>query len=445
MKKMFGTKLALLLAALLLVVGGAFISCSDDGGSSGGTEQGGSGGGGSGAGGGTGGGGTGSGGSGGGGTGGSDSGSGGTGVVSDDGNTLSCTGAVKNKTLTAFDVGNGGFTVEFKATLPVNTSDWDSHVLSYKNCHVTIPNLDVNENTAGLDFGKLVNASPYVYGTIYLGSHTTAFIGAEVKLHVVFDASGKITYYLNGIKWIEYAEKAFDSTENLKKFINVFVEGLAAGDVVFNTTSLNITDVTISKGVTVPSISYSDAWDDSGAGTLKYNGSIKFAAIPEFVAGDNGFTVEFKATLPDDTNDWGAQILSYKGCHVTIPNLDPYNAEDTTLSFYRTNAVPANPDGSFTYLSGGLAFNSAFTGNEVTIKIVFESDKIIYYLDGQLWVTYEDSKTGVLGGKSDALIDLIAYYKTGLAAGDVVFNVAGLNITNLTVSKGANASAGSAG
>ena len=440
MKKMFGTKLALLLVALLLVVGGAFISCSDDGGSSGGTEQDGSGGGGSGAGGGggTGGGGTGSGGSGGGGTGGSGSGSGsgGTGVVSDDGNTLSCTGAVKNKTLTAFDVGNGGFTVEFKATLPSDTSDWGAKILSYKGCHVTIPNLDVNENTAGLDFGKLVNASPYVYGTIYLGSHATAFIGAEVKLHVVFDASGKITYYLNGIKWIEYAEKAFDSTENLKKFINVFVEGLAAGEVVFNTTSLNITDVTISKVVTVPSISYSDAWDDSGAGTLKYNGSIKFAAIPKFVADDNGFTVEFKATLPNDTNDWGAQILSYKGCHVTIPNLDIYgNAAGLDFG----DKINANPsDGNMTE---GMLYNAAFTGNEVTLRVVFAtSGKITYYLNEKQWIVYGENAFGDTAN----LKQFINVFVGGLADGEVVFNVAGLNITNLTVSKGANAPAGSA-
>ena len=344
---------------------------------------------------------------------------------------------MKNKTLTAFDVGSGGFTVEFKATLPVDTNDWGAKILSYKGCHVTIPNLDVNENTAGLDFGELVNANPYSHGTIYLGSHTTAFIGAEVKLHVVFDASGKITYYLNGIKWIEYAEKAFDSTENLKKFINVFVEGLAAGDVVFNTTSLNITDVTISKGVIVPS-PYSDAWDDSETGTLKYNGSIRLAAIPKFVAGDNGFTVEFKATLPVGTNDWGAQILSYKGCHVTIPNLD-VNANTAGLDF--GDNINANP-GAHGTVTEGMLYNSAFTGNEVTIRVVFAtSGEITYYLNEEQWIKYAEN---AFGGTAN-LKQFINVFVGGLADGEVVFNVAGLNITNLTVSKGANAPAGSAG
>lgn len=173
-------------------------------------------------------------------------------------------------------------------------------------------------------------------------------------------------------------------------------------------------------------------WTTSSDGnTLSFRADedTKGAAIPAFdVNAEEGFTVSFKATLPSNTDDWGAKILSYKGCYVTIPNLDPWNNVISGSKLTGKNSYPTAAGAS---LGSGLAFNSAFGGTH-TIKIVFTSNTVTFYLDGKTWVTY--SSSALSGGMQE----FVGYYITGLKAGEVTFNEAGMNITNLTISKGAN-------
>ncbi|MCH5291897.1 MAG: glycoside hydrolase family 43 protein [Treponema sp.] len=172
-------------------------------------------------------------------------------------------------------------------------------------------------------------------------------------------------------------------------------------------------------------------WSVSG-NTYTYNGeSTASVAVPKInVTASEGFTVSFKATLPVYTKDadWGTKIFSYKGCHVTIPNLDPYN---NTISGSKLTGKNSFPSAAGASMGSGLAFNSAFGGTH-TIKIVFTSNTVTFYLDGKTWVTYSSSAL------SNGMQEFVGYYITGLNAGEVTFNEAGMNITNLTISKGTN-------
>ena len=172
-------------------------------------------------------------------------------------------------------------------------------------------------------------------------------------------------------------------------------------------------------------------WSVSG-NTYTYNGkSTSSVTVPKIAVTDSeGFTVQFKATLPvwKDGDDWGAKILSYKGCHVTIPNLDPWNNDISGSKLTDKNSYPTAQGAS---LGSGLAFNSAFGGTH-TIKIVFKNNTITFYLDGKTWVTYSSSAL------SNGMQEFVGYYITGLNAGEVTFNEAGMNITDVTITKGAN-------
>lgn len=156
----------------------------------------------------------------------------------------------------------------------------------------------------------------------------------------------------------------------------------------------------------------------------------KGASVPAFgVTASEGFTVSFKATLPSTTSDWGAKILSYAGCYVTIPNLDPYNNTISGSTLTGKNSFPTATGAS---LSNGRAYNSAFDGVEHSIKVVFTASTITFYLDGTKWVTYSSSAL------DSGMSEFVGYYITGLNAGAVTFNEAGLNITNLVITKGSN-------
>ena len=183
-------------------------------------------------------------------------------------------------------------------------------------------------------------------------------------------------------------------------------------------------------------------WSVSG-NTYTYNGkSTSSVTVPKIaVTASEGFTVQFKATLPSNTSDWDAKLLSYKGCYVTIPNLDPWN--NKVISNSPLAGVHAFPSISGASLKNGLQYNSAFDGKSHTIKIVFKSNTITFYLDEKAWVEYSattqfmnhETSPTIVSGK---LGEFVGYYITGLNAGEVTFNEAGMNITDVTITKGAN-------
>ncbi|MCH5291910.1 MAG: hypothetical protein J1D88_09195 [Treponema sp.] len=147
------------------------------------------------------------------------------------------------------------------------------------------------------------------------------------------------------------------------------------------------------------------------------------------VSAEKGFTVEFKATLPTDTNSWGAHVLSYKGFYVTIPNLDPYNNTAGDKELAGKNAFPA-PDVAGVRLADGKFADSAFDDDAPhTVKIKFTKDTIMYYLDGDEWVQYSSSVW-------DGLIErFIGYFVEGFNAGEVVFNDNSYDLTDLKITK----------
>lgn len=173
-------------------------------------------------------------------------------------------------------------------------------------------------------------------------------------------------------------------------------------------------------------------WSVSG-NTYKYNGtSIASVPVPQITAtASEGFTVQF--TINDtlakhSNNDWTTKLLSYKGCYVTIPNLDPYN---NTISDNLTgkNAYPGNGGG---VLSQGYTYDFAW-GSQCTIKITFTKNAIKWYKNGTLALTYSEGLWG-----SGSMAEFVGYYITGLNDGGVTFNEAGMNITDVTITKGAN-------
>lgn len=163
-------------------------------------------------------------------------------------------------------------------------------------------------------------------------------------------------------------------------------------------------------------------YDDSGSS----NGTSNLT-LPKFdVSSSSTFSFEFKSTLATSTSDWSAKVLSYSACYVTIPNLDPYNNTITASNLKSKNSYPTAEGAS---LSSGLAYNSAFDGKEHAIKISFTNNTITFYLDGATWITYSSSAL------SNGMEEFVGYYKTALANGLLVFNEAGLAITDLKITK----------
>ncbi|MCR5725163.1 MAG: glycoside hydrolase family 43 protein [Treponema sp.] len=175
-------------------------------------------------------------------------------------------------------------------------------------------------------------------------------------------------------------------------------------------------------------------WTETST-SLTYTGSsTSNILIPAFsVTASEGFTIEF--TLNDalsnySDNDWTTKLLSYEGCYVTIPNLDPYN---NTISGSTLTGKNAYPTANGATLESGYDYTFPW-GAEYKIKITFSADEIVWYRDGTKVLTYS---AGLWGSSSD-LAEFVGYYATGLAAEAVTFNAAGMNITDLTITKGCN-------
>ncbi|MBR4323427.1 glycoside hydrolase family 43 protein [Treponema sp.] len=168
-------------------------------------------------------------------------------------------------------------------------------------------------------------------------------------------------------------------------------------------------------------LTYDDSSNENGCKNL---------SVPKFdVSSASAFSFEFKANLPLSTKDWEAKILSYSGCYVTIPNLDPWNNTISSSNLKGKNSYPTADGAS---LSNGLEYTSAFDGKDHTIKISFTTNTITFYLDGKTWVTYSSSAL------SNGMEEFVGYYKTALTNAALIFNEAGLNITNLAITKDTN-------
>lgn len=166
---------------------------------------------------------------------------------------------------------------------------------------------------------------------------------------------------------------------------------------------------------------------------VSYSGTATALTLPTLsVTASEGFTVEF--TLNDtlsnySNNDWATKLLSYKNCHVTVPNLDPWSNTVSESTLTGKNCFPT-ADGAT--LEAGYEYTFPW-GAEYNIKITFSADEIVWYRNGSKVLTYG---SGVFSGAGVA--EFVGYYVTGLASGEVVFNAGGMNISNLAISKGIN-------
>lgn len=172
---------------------------------------------------------------------------------------------------------------------------------------------------------------------------------------------------------------------------------------------------------------------DSGSGSedskistsYTQSGSVKNITLPALSV-TNGFTVEFTLNdaLSNYSNDWATQLLSYSGCHVTIPNLDPWN---NTISDSNLKSLNAYPTAAGASLESGYAYDFPW-GSECKIKIEFTTSAIKWYKDENLALTYGSN---LWDGKG--VSEFVGYYITGLKAGSVTFNAANMAITDLSI------------
>ena len=166
---------------------------------------------------------------------------------------------------------------------------------------------------------------------------------------------------------------------------------------------------------------------DTGSVPTSYTktGSAKNITLPALSV-TNGFTVEFTLNdaLSNYSNDWATQLLSYSGCHVTIPNLDPYNNTISGSALTGKNAFPNAPGAP---LETGYAYDFPW-GSECKIKIEFTTSAIKWYKDGNLALTYGSGLWD-----NNGVSEFVGYYIKGLKAGQVVFNSGNMNITDLSI------------
>ena len=173
-----------------------------------------------------------------------------------------------------------------------------------------------------------------------------------------------------------------------------------------------------------------------GTLTYKSTASLKNITLPVFDVSDSElFTLSFNATLATDQSDWASAVVKTSDNYiVTLPNLDPWNNTASGSAITEKNAYPT---ASGAYLVNGLAYNSAFTGEKLSVTVSFnKTDKsIVYTLGGKAWVIYS---AAVWDGGIEEFINAIA---NALKAGTLTFNSASLEYSDLVVTKGRVASA----
>ena len=181
---------------------------------------------------------------------------------------------------------------------------------------------------------------------------------------------------------------------------------------------------------------YDSNWSKSADGNiLRYEGGTPYnKKVPSFaVSAEKGFSVMFTSLIPEAESpfDWYAYILSYENCYITIPNLDPWNNTISNSSLRYIHIYPYDNYGSWINTDQGLSYKSAFDGNYHLIKITFSSNSITFFLDNIPWVIY--SRNAFYN--SNGMQEFIGYYVTALNSGELVFNSACLNLTDVVFEK----------
>lgn len=151
-------------------------------------------------------------------------------------------------------------------------------------------------------------------------------------------------------------------------------------------------------------------------------------------AAAEGITITFTFNnTSSDAIDWATQIIKTNNNYIiTLPNLDPWKNTATGSIISGKNAFPTAPGAT---LESGYAWNSAYTGNDVAVKLTLKNDGIKFYLDGSLYLTYGLETFGVEGGMTEFINAFISAYLNNT----YTLNPSNLEtIKNINIVKGIN-------
>lgn len=147
-----------------------------------------------------------------------------------------------------------------------------------------------------------------------------------------------------------------------------------------------------------------------------------------------GLTISFTFNnTSSDGVDWSTHIIKTNNNYIiTLPNLDPWNNTATGSIISAKNAFPTAAGAT---LESGYAWNSAYTGSDVAVKLTLKNDGIKFYLDGSLYLTYGLETFGVEGGMEEFINAFVSAYINNT----YTLNPNGLDtIKNISIVKGVN-------
>ena len=265
--------------------------------------------------------------------------------------------------------------------------DWAAlAITTSKDLRVTVPNIDIFFNTAGL-------AQTNIYPSHVGGDHTK-FLNTTCYLTISIDSVNGICYYQNGVLALQYAvgdgKTMTNGTTTVASVVNellteiqsdgfTFAGGITAQSLIL-TNALSVeqaasvyadyvqytgdqhTEMDIT--LTDSSIGLITTYADNASGTV-------IGAIPD--ATTKGVAVSFQLT-ETFTDGWASHVLTQSGINVTLACLDPYNSTATSGTYTFPNKYNCAIGGGNALFANQIGF--------VTVSIRTDG-YITFYLNGE--------------------------------------------------------------
>gem|GEM_PF-3841069 len=155
------------------------------------------------------------------------------------------TTASEKETISPLSVSNNsdGITIDFKATFPTTQGDWASQIIGYGGIYITVPNLDPWYNTVDSTIANINNYPGSTNSILTSGySFNSAFIGSEVEIVVTVNSTDGITYYLDGVEWVNYpisGSNGWTETQ-MTAFVTHILDAAANGTLEWNPSALSV-------------------------------------------------------------------------------------------------------------------------------------------------------------------------------------------------------------
>ena len=282
----------------------------------------------------------------------------------------------------------GGVAVSFYLSEAVaNDTDWAAFAITTsKDLRVTVPNIDIFFNTAGL-------AQTNIYPS-YVGGDHTKFLNTTCYMTISIDLVNGICYYQNGELALQYAvgdgKTMSDGTTTVQSVVNALLSEIQSDGFTF------------AGGITAQSLILTNALSDEQAASVyadyvqftgdqhtemditltdssiglittyadSANGTV-IGAIPDATA--KGVAVSFQLT-ETFTDGWAAHVLTQSGINVTLACLDPYNSTATSGTYTFPNKYNCAIGGGDTLFANQIGF--------VTVSMRTDG-YITFYLNGE--------------------------------------------------------------